>query len=358
MKIKPEQLSRTLTSQDLPLYWLSGDEPLLMIEAADLIRNQYRENGYTEREIFNVDKSFDWGQFLQSTGNLSLFAEKKIIEVRLSSAKLEDAGKKAIQHYLSDLNPDYLLLLSGPKLDAATLKTKWFTEIEKHGAFMQIWPINRENLAPWLKQRLLREGIQADAEAVHLLVDKVEGNLLAAMQEIEKLKLLASGSSENTLQLDAKTVMQVVADSSRYNVYQLIDAALLGDVARAQKMLVGLKNEGVFSLIILAAVCRELRTLLPMLEKKREGQGVNAIIQSARVWFNRKQAVATALARLDAQSVWKLLDHSRLIDQSIKGLSKANPWDELSLLLLHLSGANSGPPSNQHHSSRANTIRS
>ena len=346
MKIKPEQLSRTLASQNLPLYWLSGDEPLLMQEATDLIRSQYRENGYTEREILNVDKSFDWGQFLQSTGNLSLFAEKKIIELRLSTAKWEDAGKKAIQHYLSELNPDYLILLSGPKLDAATLKTKWFTEIEKHGAFVQIWPIKREELSPWLEQRLLREGIQAEPEAVHLLVDKVEGNLLAAMQEIEKLKLLASDASETTIRLDAKTVMQVVADSSRYNVYQLIDAALLGDISRAQKMLNGLRNEGIFPLIILAAVCRELRTLLPMLEKKREGQGVNAIIQSARVWYNRKQAVAAALARLDSEQVWKLLDHSRMIDQSIKGLSKANPWIELSLLLLNLSGAK---PSAEKH---------
>jgi len=342
MKIKLEQLSKTLSIHNLPLYWLSGDEPLLMQEAADLIRSQYKENGYTEREILNVDKSFDWGQFFQSTGNLSLFAEKKIIELRLSTAKLEDAGKKAIQHYLSDLNPDYLILLSGPKLDAATLKTKWFSEIEKHGAFMQIWPINRDNLTPWLEQRLLREGIHADTEAIHLLVDKVEGNLLAAMQEIEKLKLLTSGASENTIRLDAKTVMQVVADSSRYNAYQLVDAALLGDVSRTQKMLAGLKNEGLFPLIILAAICRELRTLLPMLEKKRDGQGVNAIIQSARVWYNRKQAVAAALARLDTDSVWKLLDHSRLIDQSIKGLSKADPWIELSLLLMHLSGANTG----------------
>jgi len=342
MKIKLEQLSKTLSIHNLPLYWLSGDEPLLMQEAADLIRSQYKENGYTEREILNVDKSFDWGQFFQSTGNLSLFAEKKIIELRLSTAKLEDAGKKAIQHYLSDLNPDYLILLSGPKLDAATLKTKWFSEIEKHGAFMQIWPINRDNLTPWLEQRLLREGIHADTEAIHLLVDKVEGNLLAAMQEIEKLKLLTSGASENTIRLDAKTVMQVVADSSRYNAYQLVDAALLGDVSRTQKMLAGLKNEGLFPLIILAAICRELRALLPMLEKKRDGQGVNAIIQSARVWYNRKQAVAAALARLDTDSIWTLLDHSRLIDQSIKGLSKADPWIELSLLLMHLSGANTG----------------
>ena len=339
MKIKPEQLSRTLSSNNLPLYWLSGDEPLLMQEAADLIRTQYREKGYIEREIFNVDKNFDWGQFLQSIGNLSLFAEKKIIELRLSTAKMEDAGKKAIQHYLSELSPDYLILLSGPKLEVATLKTNWFTAIEKHGVFVQIWPIKTEELSTWLEKRLRREGIQADNEAIHLLGDKVEGNLLAAMQEIEKLKLLASATGKNTVQLDAKTVMQVVANSSRYSAYQLIDAGLLGEVSRTQKMLARLKNEGIFPLIILNAICRELRTLLPMLEKKREGQGVNAIIQSARVWYNRKQAVAAALARLDTQIIWELLDHSRLIDQSIKGLSKADPWIELSLLLLNLSGA-------------------
>jgi DNA polymerase III subunit delta len=341
MKIKPDQLSRTLSGNDLPLYWLSGDEPLLMQEAADLIRRQYREKGYTERDVFNVDKSFDWANFLQATGNLSLFSEKRIIELRLSTAKLEDAGKKAIQHYLSEINPDYLILISGPKLDAGTLKTKWFTEIEQHGALVQIWPISRENLSPWLEQRLLREGIQADTEAVHLLVDKIEGNLLAAMQEIEKLKLLAGKEGENTIRLDAKTVMQVVADSSRYNVYQLIDAALVGDVARAQKMLSGLRNEGIFPLVILAALSREFRSLLPMLEKKQQGQGVNAIIQSARVWFNRKQPVGAALNRLTVDNIWQFLDHCRHIDQSIKGMSESNPWDELSILILRLSGAKS-----------------
>lgn len=338
MKIKPEQLSRTLSNNELPLYWLSGDEPLLMQEAADLIRSYYREQGYAEREVFNVDKSFDWGSFSQSTSNLSLFSEKKIIELRLSSAKLEDVGKKSLQHYLSEQNPDYLILINSPKLDASTLKTKWFSEIEKQGALVQVWPINRDNLSGWLEQRLLRNNMQPDGEALKLLADKVEGNLLAAMQEIEKLKLLSGNSGDETIKLDAQTVMQVVADNSRYNVYQLVDAALLGDVARSQKMLTGLRNEGIFPLIILNAVCRELRSLLPMLEKKQQGQGVNAIIQSARVWFNRKQAVSAALNRLDVVTIWSLLDQSRTIDQCIKGMSKANPWDELSLLLLRLSG--------------------
>lgn len=339
MKIKADQLTRTLNNNNLPLYWLAGDEPLLMQESADIIRAYYRDNGFTEREVFNVDKSFNWSNFSQASGNLSLFAERKIIELRLSSAKLDEPGKKAIQHYLDDLNPDYLLLISGPKLDAPTLKTKWFSKIEGTGVLVQIWPINRENLGSWLQQRLRRDGIQAEAEALGLLADKVEGNLLAAMQEIEKLKLLAANQDDSTITLDAKTVMQVVADSSRYNAYQLVDSALLGDMLRSQKMLAGLRNEGVYPLVILGALTRELRNLLPMLEKKQQGQSVSGIIQSARVWFNRKQAVTNALSRIDTNTVWQLLDHARLIDQSIKGMSSANPWDELSLLLLKLSGA-------------------
>lgn len=310
-----------------------------MQESADLIRSHYLKKNYNEREVFNVDKNFNWSNFSQTAANLSLFSAQKIIELRLSSAKLEDAGKKAIQQYLDAPSPDLLILISSPKLESSTLKTKWFTQIESSGALVQVWPVSREHLGAWLQQRLKQQGIQAEAEALAMLADKVEGNLLAAMQEIEKLKLLCGKQQGETVTLDAKTVMQLVADHSRYSVYQLIDAALLGDTARSQKMLSGLHNEGVYPLIILGAITRELRSLLPMLEKREQGQGVNAIIQSARVWFNRKQAVSTVLARLHCDQAWRLLDHCRLIDQSIKGMSSANTWDELSLLLLNLSGS-------------------
>ncbi len=338
MKIKAEQLAATLGKAALPVYWLAGDEPLLMQEAADQLRQHYRNRGYLEREVFNVDKSFDWSQFSNTTGNLSLFCELKIIELRLSSAKLEDAGKKALQAYLQDPNPDFLLLILSPKLEAAAIKTKWFSQIEKLGALVQIWPVHRENLNNWLSQRLRREGIHANHDAIQLLADKIEGNLLAAVQEIEKLKLLANAEAGKTIELDAKTVMQVVADSSRYSVYQLVDAALLGDSVRTQKMLSALRSEGLFPLVVLGAITRELRALLPMLEKQAQGQQTNSIIQSARVWFNRKQAVSAALNRMNVAMVWQLLDHARLVDQSIKGMSSANTWDELSIMLLRLSG--------------------
>lgn len=338
MKIKSEQLARQLKGKHSPLIWLSGDEPLLMQEAADLVRSHYRAQDFLEREIFNVDRSFNWELFLQAGGNLSLFGERKIIELRLSSAKLDDAGKKALQAYLDDSNPDFLVLVSSPRLEGSTFNTKWFKAIEAKSIVVQIWPVNREGLAEWLQSRLLREHISADGEALQLLVDRVEGNLLAAMQEIEKLKLLANPETDTDIHLDAQTVMSVVADNTRFTAFQAVDAALLGDAARAQKILNGLRAEDVAPQAILAALTRELRSLLPMLQKKEQGQGINAIIQAHRVWFNRKQAVGSALKRLHSRDIWSLLEQARIVDQSGKGLIARNIWDELSMLFLALAG--------------------
>ena len=309
-----------------------------MQEAADNIRSHFRDKGFADREIFSVDKNFDWNMFQHSANNLSLFAERKIFDLRFSTAKFDDAAKKALQQYVDTISPDNILLVSSPKLEPATLNTQWFKKIEAQSALVQIWPVNRDGLASWLEQRLLRENIKADGAALQLLMDKVEGNLLAAMQEIEKLKLLSNANAAEAITLDANTVMQVVADSSRFSVYNLVDATLTGDLARAEKILVGLRSEGTFPLLILNAFVREIRSLQPMLEKKQLGQGVNGIMKSARVWYNRTQAVGSALERLSSADTWRLLDHAREIDQSIKGMAAKNVWDELSVLILNLSG--------------------
>jgi DNA polymerase-3 subunit delta len=309
-----------------------------MQEAADSIRAHFRDHGFTDREVFSVDKSFDWDTFHHSTSNLSLFSERKIFDLRFSSTKFDEPAKTALQHYIDTVSPDNILLVSSPKLEAATLNTQWFKKIEVKSALVQIWPVNRDGLASWLEQRLLAENIRADGAALQLLMDKVEGNLLAAMQEIEKLKLLSNANATEAITLDANTVMQVVADSSRFSVYNLVDATLLGDLARAERILVGLRSEGTFPLVILNAFVKEIRSLQPMLEKKQLGQGVNGIMQTARVWYNRKQAVGSALERLNSAETWRLLDHARLIDQSVKGLAMKNVWDELSEFILSLSG--------------------
>ncbi len=349
MKLKSEQLGRTLANSKTPppLIWLAGDEPLLMQEAADLVRSYCRKAEMTEREIFNVDRSFNWDSFLQSSGNLSLFGERKLIELRLSSVKLDDAGKKALQAHLDQHNPDLMVLVSGPHIEKATLNTKWFKAIESESVFVQIWPVNRDNLAEWLQQRLLREQISADNDALQILVDRVEGNLLAAMQEIEKLKLLAKPEADGKLRLDANTALQLVANNSRYTAFAAVDAALLGDITRAQKILTGLKAEGIMPQPILAAVIRELRSLLPMIRKKEQGQGINAIIQAGRVWFNRKQAVGSALRRLSSDDIWHCLELARRADQAGKGMLNANAWDELGIVVLALAGANTATMPNR-----------
>jgi DNA polymerase-3 subunit delta len=337
MKIKAQQLDTHLRRGAAALYWITGNDPLLMQESADSVRHYFGKQGYADRETMDIDKRFTWNSFSHSVSNLGLFSEKKLFDLRLSSAKLEEAGKSALQHYLTDPNPDYKILISSPKLESATLNAKWFKLIETAGVVVQIWPLKPNEFAGWLRRRLQAEGISADPDALALLADKVEGNLLAAKQEIEKLKLLSNPDQQN-ITLDANTVMQVVADSSRYSVYNLVDSALLGDSVKSLKILGGLKNEGIFPLVILGAITRELRSLLPMLEKIEEGQTPNGVIQSARVWFNRKAAVGSALGRVKTPQIWDLLEHARLIDQSIKGLSLSNPWVELSLLILKLSG--------------------
>ncbi len=338
MKIKSEQLARSLQKAPTSLYWLTGDEPLLMQEAADVVRAYFREAGFIEREVFDVDKNFNWEDFAHEVNNLSLFAAQKILELRLTSAKLEEAGKTALQTFIQEPNPDLVVLISSPRLDASTLKTKWCKAIEAKSTIVQIWPVNRENLGPWLEKRLIAAGIQPDSEAIGLLMDKVEGNLLAAMQEIEKLKLLANVDVGQPIQLDGKTVMQVVADSARFNAYHMVDAALSGEAARAQRMLAGLRSEGTFPLVILSALTRELRNLLPMIEKRDQGQAIAGIVQAAHVWFNRKQAVSSALRRLNTTDIWQLLEQARRVDQSIKGMSLADPWVEISQMLLTISG--------------------
>lgn len=347
MIIKASQVARTLTGKQLPIYWLSGDEPLQLQETADLIRKHFRSLGFNDREIFNVDKSFDWDQFTFATSNLSLFATRKILDMRLGSAKLEEEAKQAIQRFLDQPEPDSVLLISSPRLESATLKAKWFKRMEEAGAVVQIWPLLKEDLRDWMERRLLREGIQAEPAALSMLIDKVEGNLLAAVQEIEKIKLFANSADGAAVKLNADMVTQLVADSSRYTAFQLVDAALGGDAARAQKILDGLKNEGIFPLVVLGAVTRELHTLLPMLLAKEQGQAVAGIVQSAQIFFNRKRNVTTALQRLSTDKIWNLLNHARLIDQSIKGIAFANPWDELSSLLLALSGVTTATSRNE-----------
>ena len=339
MEISSGQLNAQLRPPNRALYWVSGDDPLLMLEAGDAIRSFLRKQGFEQRDLFHVDKNFDWNNFFQLTSSLSLFAEKRVIELRFASAKPDEEGKKALQHFIDNPSTDIAVMIIGPKLDKATTSTKWFANLMANALLVKVWPLKREELPNWLNTRLKAAGISASRDAVAMLADRVEGNLLAAVQDIERIKLAYADNNGTAKRLEASDIVDFVSDNSRLTSFDLIDATLLGETSRAQKILQGLRAEGVHPLPILATFTRELDSLLPMLAQKEQGQTSEVIMRNARVWSNRKTAVKSSLARLSKSEAWQLLHHARLIDGAIKGINLANPWDELSLLSLRLSGA-------------------
>ena len=289
MQVKPEQVLSELTNKIPPVIWVAGDETLLVQESCDQIRKFAQAQGFSEREVYTVHSGFDWNILLESSNSLSLFAEKKLIDLRLNSAKLDDAGKKALHAYLANPSEDNLLLISSPRVEKAATNTKWFKQIETEAYFIVIWPINSQNLAAWIRQRLKSHGLTADGQAIDILCQRTEGNLLATAQEIDKLSILADNK-----ELDASMVARAVADSARFNVFTLIDTAIAGNSARALNILYHLKAESEDPLKILNFICKEIRSLCKMALQLENGQSISAVMQSERVWRNKMGPVSTA----------------------------------------------------------------
>jgi len=333
MLIKPEQLSASLQKQLPPVIWITGDETLLVQEACDTVRLLAKEQGFTEREVHDVGKSFDWTVLLESANSLSLFADRKIIDMRLHSPKLENDARNILHEYVENPGEYNLLLLTSPKIEKATLGTKWFKAIESQGLVVQIWPVNAQQLPGWIAQRMRKVGLNADQDSVSIISQRVEGNLLAAAQEIDKLALLAGDK-----QLTADIVARAVADSSRFNVFALTDASLSGHSGKALNILNHLRAEGDDPLKILFFIVKEIRGLLRMQVKVSQGQNINGVMQAERVWQNRMPIVGHALRQHSVESLEALLLRARRVDQSVKGLLDLRPWDEITGMVLGLSG--------------------
>lgn len=334
MKVKAEQLSAHLRKSLAPVYIVSGDEPLLAQECCDAIRTAARANGFGEREVFHAEGSFDWNLLLTEANSLSLFAEKKILELRIPNGKPGDKGSKALLEYADAPGEDNLLLVVTPKLDGATQRSKWVKALENIGVFIQVWPVPPAQLPRWIGQRLQQAGIQASRQAVEVLADRVEGNLLAAVQEIEKLKLLAPEG-----EVDAATMSTVVADSARYNVFTLVDRVLEGDAQSAARTLRGLREEGTEPPVVLWALTREIRTLIKANDAHLRGERLEGALKGAGVWDKRQPLYKQALRRLKPAQLQAMLRLARNTDQAIKGLSRDNPWQNLTELTLNLSGS-------------------
>ncbi len=333
MHLRPEELNRQLQKQLLPIYVVSGDEPLLVQEASDLIRKHAREQGCTDREVIDASpKNFDWQEILASATSMSLFSERKLVEIRLPSGKPGAAGSKALCTYTELAGPDDVLLIIAGKIDKQSMKSKWIKTLEATGAIVQLWPIGARDLPRWLQQRIANAGMSIDREALQLLCDRVEGNLLAAVQEVEKLKLLS-----NDTNITAQAVTEAVSDNARYNLFEMVDSALAGNASASLRMLHGLRGEGTEGAVVLWALTREISTLQQLQSAHDKGLNIQQALRSLRVWNNRIQLMQGASSRHNKESLANLLELASTADGSIKGFADGKPWDNLESVILALS---------------------
>ena len=324
MRIKLEQLPQHLQKQSAPLYALFGNEPLLILEAADLIRAHARQQGYTERTLFTVDQHFDWSDLLNADNNLSLFGDRKIMDIRIPSGKPGKEGSKAIETYCSALPPDTITLITLPRIDKQGQASKWFKTLENTSVMTPIYTIERNQLPGWIGQRLAKQQQKTDSATLQFLADQVEGNLLAAHQEIQKLALLYPGGH-----LTFDQVKDVVLNVARYDAYQLSDAMIATDTVRYTRILSGLQGEGTPPLLILATLAEQIRQLIIIRKGLDNSQPPAQLLQAARIWGDRQKSVLTAAKRVSLQSLTQGLSHAARIDRIIKGIDQGNIWDEL-----------------------------
>lgn len=332
-KLPFEQLNKALARQLSPVYLISGDEPLMVQESCDAVRTAARQAGFSERELYHTDSGFQWPQLLHSANSMSLFAERKIIEIRVHNGKPGDAGSKAIIEYCRDPAEDNLLLLVCPKLERASQNSKWYKAIDQIGAVVTIWPVDAKQMPRWIEQRLQRAGIRADSQAVEILASRVEGNLLAAAQEIEKLKLVAQDGF-----IDGHTMANAVVDSARYDVFGLVDKALTGNAQAAAATLNGLRGEGSEPTIILWALTREIRALIALRQALSSGQALEAVARSHGIFDKRLPMIRGALQRIPMPTLRLLIKECGYIDRTIKGMATGDCWGALLDVVLTLSG--------------------
>ena len=321
MKLQANQLSSHLKKSLAPCYLVTGDEYLLVAEALDAIRESARDRGFGMRELHVATTGFDWAQLTASSGNLSLFAEQRIIELRLPTGKPGRAGGQAIVELAERAGPETLFIVTAPKLNKSGTASKWAKTIDQKGVSVTIWPIGMRELPGWIANRMRNAGLQPERDVVALIADRVEGNLLAAGQEIEKLRLLLGEGP-----VSVEDVSNAVANSSRYDVYKLTDAALAGDAARAVKILGGLRSEGVEPIIVMWALTRELRTLSTLDDVVRQGGNLGSAMQKNGVWSNRQGLVRSCMGRHQHGSFHRMLKASGRADAAAKGQRAGDPW--------------------------------
>jgi len=323
--LRAEQLAGHLERSLAPLYILHGDEPLLSLEAGDAIRARARAAGFSERVVLTTERSFKWDELTMAAGSMSLFGEKRLVELRIPTGKPGTEGAKAIAAYCQRLVADTLTVVWLPRLDRASQSSAWFTALDSAGVVVNIFPLDRSKLPEWIAERLSRQKQRAEREALRFLAECVEGNLLAAHQEIQKMGLLYPPGN---LSFDA--VREAVLNVARYDPGKLTEPMLAGERARYARMLQGLRGEGEAAPRILWILAEEIRAIARIQEGLRQGRDLSQLLRENRVWGEPRQSLAgRAARRLDRTFLAKALEQSARIDRMIKGVAQGDSWDEL-----------------------------
>ena len=335
MNIKPEQLQNSLSNQLASTYFAFGAEILLVEQSLSMINGAARENGFTERFRFDIDGNFSWESIISLISSPSLFAEKRIIECRLTTGKIGVKGSKALTEVVENLPEDILLIISSGKLEMAQQKSKWFKALDKNGVIIQHWEVQSSQLVGWITKNMSQLGLDSNIDVANAIAYCTEGNLLATMQEIQKLKIAYPEGKINL-----QEYLNQIDQQSQYSVFGMIDSALQGDTDKVNKIFNSLVDDSTPPVIIISSLYREIKNLVTMSIELRSNQTIESILNNHRVWQKRKPLISNALKKHSYQRLQKLLLKLGRIDRSLKGMDNLNVYDELQNVVISLSGKN------------------
>ena len=337
MNIKPEQLQNSLSNQLASTYFAFGAEILLVEQSLSMIKGIARENGFDERFRFDIDGNFSWDSIISLISSPSLFAEKRIIECRLTTGKIGVKGSKALTEILETLPDDILLIISSGKLEMAQQKSKWFKTLEKKGIIIQHWEVQSNQLVGWITRNMSQLGLDSNIEVANAIAYCTEGNLLASMQEIQKLKIAYPDGKINL-----REYLNQIDQQSQYSVFGMIDSALQGDTDKVNKVFNSLVDDSTPPVILVSSLYREIKNLVNMSIELKTNQAIESILNNHRVWQKRKPLISNALKKHSYQKLQKLLLRLGRIDRSLKGMDNLDVYDELQNVVIALSGKNNG----------------
>ena len=337
MNIKPEQLQNNLSDQLASIYFAFGAEILLVEQSLSLIKESAKTKGYSERFRFDIDGNFSWDAIFSLISSPSLFAEKRIIECRLTTGKIGVKGSKALTELVESLPDEILLVISSGKLEMAQQKSKWFKTLDSHGIVIQHWEVQSNQLVGWILNNMTQLGLNSNSDVANAIAYCTEGNLLATMQEIQKLKIAYPDGK-----IKLQEYLNQIDQQSQYSVFGMIDSALQGDSEKVNKIFNSLVEDATPPVILISSLYREIKNLVTMAIELKTNQTIETVLNNHRVWQKRKPLISNALKKHSYQKLQKLLLTLGRIDRSLKGMDNLNVYDELQGVVVSLSGKNNG----------------